>query len=24
LGVNEGDLNDNSGTYDVKIEILPE
>ena len=24
LGLNEGDLNDNSGTYDVKIEILPE
>ena len=23
LGVNEGDLSDNSGTFDVKVEILP-
>lgn len=23
LGINEGNLNDNSGSYDVKIEILP-
>jgi hypothetical protein len=24
LGVNEGDLNDNSGSFDVKIEIIPD
>jgi hypothetical protein len=24
LGVNEGNLNDNSGAFDVKIEILPD
>ena len=23
LGVNEGNLNDNSGTFDVKVEIIP-
>ena len=24
LGINEGNLNDNSGSYNVKIEILPD
>jgi len=24
LGVNEGNLNDNSGAFDVKVEILPD